>query len=178
MGLLPFGVALLAAARLATGEGRALALVVLAGSLAVQSHLVWALPVALVSSVGLALAAAPGLRRRLGVPTATAGFGAGSLLAALAVLLVLWALPLLDELVGDYGNLHRILAAAGRSRPQPVAGGRRGRGERLHRLRRLAPRPGIPFTLARRRRAPGPGAGVGRLARGDGARHPPPRSPW
>lgn len=117
VGLLPFGVTLLAAARLGTGEGRALALVVLAGSLAVQSHMVFALPVALVGSAGLALAAAPRLRLRLGVPTASAGFGPRPLLAALAVLLVLWALPLLDELVGDYGNLGRILAAAGRSRP-------------------------------------------------------------
>ncbi len=66
VGLLPFGVALLAAARLATGEGRALAIVVLAGSLAIQSHMVFALPVALVSAAGLALAAssaaAPGPR--------------------------------------------------------------------------------------------------------------------
>ena len=117
VGLLPFGVALLAAARLATGEGRALAIVVLAGSLAIQSHMVFALPVALVSAAGLALAAVPRLRRGLGVPTVCPGFGARSLLAALAVLLLLWALPLLDELVGDYGNLHRFLAAAGRSRP-------------------------------------------------------------
>ena len=117
VGLLPFGIALLSAARLATGEGPALALVALASSLAVQSHMVFALPVALVSSAGLALAFAPRLRRRLGVPTATAGIDARTLLAALAVLLALWALPLLDELVGDYGNLHRILAAAGRSRP-------------------------------------------------------------
>ena len=51
------------------------------------------------------------------MPTALPGFGARSLLAALAVLLLLWALPLLDELVGDYGNIGRILAAAGRSRP-------------------------------------------------------------
>jgi hypothetical protein len=119
VGLLPFGVALLAAARLATGEGPALALVVLAGSLAIQSHLVWALPVLFVSSAGLVLASAPRLRRRLGVPNAAAGFGAPSLLLALAALLLLWSLPLQDELVGDYGNLHRILAAAGRSRPNP-----------------------------------------------------------
>ncbi len=117
VGLLPFGIALVSAARLATGEGQALALVALAGSLAVQSHMVFALPVALVSGAGLALAFAPRLRRRLGVPTATAGIAGRSLLAALAVLALLWALPLLDELVGDYGNLHRILAAAGRSRP-------------------------------------------------------------
>ena len=69
VGLLPFGVALLAAARLATGEGRALAIVVLAGSLAIQSHMVFALPVALVSAAGLALATFPRLRRGLGVPT-------------------------------------------------------------------------------------------------------------
>jgi hypothetical protein len=117
VGLLPFGVALLAAARLATGEGRALAIVVLAGSLAIQSHMVFALPVALVSAAGLALATFPRLRRGLGVPTVVPGLGARSLLAALAVLLLLWALPLLDELVGDYGNIGRILAAAGRSRP-------------------------------------------------------------
>jgi hypothetical protein len=117
VGLLPFGIALLAAARLATGEGRALALVALAGSLAIQSHMVFFLPVALVSCVGLALAFAPRLRQWLRVPTATAGVGTRSLLATLAVLALLWGLPLLDELVGDYGNLHRILAAAGRSRP-------------------------------------------------------------
>ena len=96
VGLLPFGIALLSAARLATGEGQALALVF---------------------SAGLALGFAPRLRRRFGVPTATGGIGARSLLAALAVLMLLWALPLLDELVGDYGNLHRVLAAAAKSRP-------------------------------------------------------------
>ena len=179
MGLLPFGVALLAAARLATGEGRALALVVLAGSLAIQSHMVFALPVALVSAAGLALAAFPRLRRGLGVPTVIPGFGARSLLAALAVLVLLWALPLLDELVGDYGNIGRILAAAGRSRPPNpwpeavVAAASAFSGFAAGLLG-----PAIRFTLARRRRAPGRGAGVGRPARGATPGPCRPRSPW
>jgi hypothetical protein len=119
VGLLPFGVTLLAAALLATGEGPSLALACLAGSMAVQSHLVWGLPVAFVFAAGAALAAAPRLRQRLGVPTATCGFTVRSLLAALAVVAILWALPLQDELFGGYGNLRRILGAAGRSRPNP-----------------------------------------------------------
>ena len=179
VGLLPFGVALLAAARLATGEGRALAIVVLAGSLAIQSHMVFALPVALVSAAGLALATFPRLRRGLGVPTVLPGFGARSLLAALAVLLLLWALPLLDELVGDYGNLQPFPGGGGKEpAAQPVAGGRRGRGERLLGLRRRPSRPGTPLHARSSppRSWPWPWRGPA------GARHDarplPERSPW
>ena len=88
VGLLPFGVALLAAARLATGEGRALAIVVLAGSLAIQSHMVFALPVALVSAAGLALAfrrgcaGASGCRPRPWLRRAIAARGPGRAPAA------------------------------------------------------------------------------------------------
>ena len=178
VGLLPFGVALLAAARLATGEGRALALVVLAGSLAIQSHMVFALPVALVSAAGLALATFPRLRRGLGVPTVLPGFGARSLLGALAVLLLLWALP-------SWTNRRRLRqhrphpgGGGKESAAQPVAGSRRGRGGRLLGLRHRPSRPGIRFTLARRRRAPRRGAGVGRPARGTTPGSRGPRSPW
>ena len=60
--VLPFAVALLAAARLATGERAALPILLLAGSLAAQCHIVLAMPVGLVACLGLALALLPGLR--------------------------------------------------------------------------------------------------------------------
>ena len=153
VGLLPFGVALLAAARLATGEGRALAIVVLAGSLAIQSHMVFALPVALVSAAGLALATFPRLRRGLGVPTvrprlrrAIAARGPGRAPAAVGAAAPRRARRRLRQPPPFPGGGGKEPAA------QPVAGGRRGRGERVLGLRRRPRRPGLRFTLARRRR--------------------------
>ena len=51
--MLPFGVALLASGRLATGQGRALPLLVLAASLVLQCQVAWAVGVAVPSMVGL-----------------------------------------------------------------------------------------------------------------------------
>ena len=75
---------------------------------------------------------------------------------------------------------HRPHPGGGGKEPaaQPVAGGRRGRGGRLLGLRHRPSRPGIRFTVARRRRAPGRGAGVGRPARGTTPGPCQTRSPW
>ncbi len=117
--ILPFAAALAASARLATGDNRALPLLALFASFAVQTHAVYLVPVALVTSAGIALFAWPGLRGRLGVPTAGRGPHARALLAAAAVLALLWALPLWDELTGDYHNLGRMLSTGGQPRANP-----------------------------------------------------------
>jgi hypothetical protein len=110
VGLLPFGVMLLASARLASGDARALALVVLGASVALQSQMAWALGIALPAGAGLALLLLPALRRRLFVPTLGLGLRLRPLLAALLVAGALWALPVIDELTGEYRNFHRIFA--------------------------------------------------------------------
>jgi hypothetical protein len=159
--VLPFGVVLLASARLAAGEGRVLALVLLAGSVAVQSHIVWALPVALVTAAGLALALWPALRRLIGIPTAGPGLGRGALLAGLVTVAVLWAPPIQDELFGEYGNLQRIVSVGGRSRaPRPWS---ESTAVAAHAFVSFAGAPGAP------RRGDDPGFGssdTGRLAAG------------
>jgi len=77
LAMLPFGVALVAAARLATGEWRALPLLALAGSVVLQGHMVWAPPLALAGGAGLVLCLWPRLRARLGLPTAPTGAARG-----------------------------------------------------------------------------------------------------
>jgi hypothetical protein len=109
-GLLPFGAMLLASARLATGDGRALPLAVLAASVVLQCQVAWAPGVLLTCGAGLALFLWPAARRALGIPTLGPGLswrGAG---AAALVACVLWALPVADELTGEYRNFHRMLA--------------------------------------------------------------------
>lgn len=165
LAMLPFGVALVAAARLSTGEWRALPVLALAGSVVLQGHMVWAPPLALAGAVGLLLCAWPALRKWLGVPSAARSGGAPTLrdgstrtgdgvsgpasrgsapedgasdpaprptaledgasdpaprpapardigrafAAAIAVAVVLWALPVYDEITGSYKNFRRIL---------------------------------------------------------------------
>ncbi len=109
LAMLPFGVALVACARLATGEGRALWVLALAGSVVLQGHMVWAPPLVFAGALGLLLCLWPAARRALGIPTREAGLGRGSILATVAVACVLWALPVYDELTGEYKNFRRIL---------------------------------------------------------------------
>jgi len=110
--MLPFGLSLLAAARLATGEGRALPVLVLAGSVVLQGHMVWAPPLAFAGGAALLLALWPSARAWLRIPTRGAGPRAGAIVAAVLVAGVLWAMPVYDELTGSYRNLHRILTMA------------------------------------------------------------------
>ena len=109
LAMLPFGVALIACARLATGEGRALWVLALAGSVVIQGHMVWAPPLVLAGAAGLVLCLWPAARRALRIPTRGEGLALAPIVAALAVACVLWALPVYDELTGEYKNLHRIL---------------------------------------------------------------------
>ncbi len=119
--MLPFGVLLLASARLATGDGRVLPLVALAASLVVQNHLAWTLPVAASVAFGLVLACWPAARRVAGVPTMGSGPGLSAVAWALILLAILWALPVLDEATGEYRNLHRIAAMRRPVEPRPWA---------------------------------------------------------
>lgn len=112
LAMLPFGVALVACARLATGEARALPVLAVAGSVVLQGHMVWAPPLVFAGAAGLLLGLWPALRARLGVPTRGPGPGRAALLAAVALSGVLWALPVYDELTGSYRNLHRIVTMA------------------------------------------------------------------
>jgi hypothetical protein len=170
--MLPFGVALLASARLATGEGRALPLLVLAASLVLQSQFAWVLGVAIPAAAGLALLLLPGTRRALGIPTLGPGLTRGTAAAAVLVACALWALPVVDELTGDYHNFRRMLALQQRPRsPTPWAATLRPSAEALN-LRRdgLAPAsafawgarnlghdPRLPGTLAGTRAPAWPG---------------------
>lgn len=110
--ILPFGVALVAFARLATGESWALPIAALCGSVALQGHMVWAPPLAFGAACGLLLGLWPAARARLGVPTRGERVTARAMLASVIVLCVLWALPVYDELTGSYQNLHRIVTMA------------------------------------------------------------------
>jgi hypothetical protein len=110
--MLPFGVALIACARLATGEARALPVLALAASVVLQGHMVWAPPLLFAGAAGLLLGLWPAARERLCVPTRGSGIGRGSIVAAALVTCVLWAMPVYDELAGSYRNLHRILTMA------------------------------------------------------------------
>lgn len=115
--MLPFGVLLLASARIATGEARALWLVVLAASAVLQSQVAWLLGAAIPASAGLALLLLPRLRGALGIPTLGPGLGLKSATAAVLVASLMWALPVIDEFTGEYQNFHRILAL--RQDPRP-----------------------------------------------------------
>jgi len=76
--MLPFGLSLLAAARLATGEGRALPLLVLAGSVVLQGHMVWAPPLVFAGGAALLLTLWPAARGVLRIPTRGGGPSAGA----------------------------------------------------------------------------------------------------
>jgi len=115
--MLPYGVALLASARLATGQSGALPLLVLAASVVLQCQLAWALGIALPASAGLALLFLPEARRSLGIPTLGPGLNRRSACATALIVCALWALPVADELTGEYRNFHRILAMGRDPRP-------------------------------------------------------------
>jgi hypothetical protein len=115
--LLPYGLVLLASARLATGEGRALPTLVLAASAVLQSQLAWLPGVVIPAAAAALLYAWPAARRALGIPTLGPGLTRRSLAATALVACAMWALPVADELTGSYRNLHRILAL--RSDPRP-----------------------------------------------------------
>jgi hypothetical protein len=115
--MLPYGVALLASARLATGQGGALPLLALAASAVLQCQLAWLVGVALPAGTGLALLLLPAGRRALGIPTLGPGLTWRNAGAAALVACVLWALPVADELTGEYRNFHRILALGHDPRP-------------------------------------------------------------
>lgn len=118
--LLPFGVALLASARIATGEARALPVLALAASMVLQCQFAWVPGVALPAFAGLLLLAWPAARRALRIPTRGSDLTPGTGVAAVLVVCVLWTLPVIDELTGEYRNFHRMLAMASRPRtPTP-----------------------------------------------------------
>jgi hypothetical protein len=174
LAMLPFGVALLAAARLATGEGRALPVLVLAGSVVLQGHMVWAPPLALAGGVGLLLCLWPVARRALGIPTyrdqaaelrdgtqADAApaedhrlegdrLSRGAILAAIGVAAVLWALPVHDELTGSYKNFRRILTMGTESYPSRPWTDSLGPCLRALELRRDGQAPGASFEWGAR----------------------------
>jgi len=112
LAMLPFGVALIACARLATGEGRALPVLALSASVVLQGHMVWTPPLVFASATGLLLCLWPAARQKLGIPTRGSGLGRGSIAASALVACVLWAMPVYDELTGSYRNLHRIVTMA------------------------------------------------------------------
>lgn len=114
--VLPLAAALVAGARAATGDARALPVLALFASLAVQTHAVYLVPVAFLAAAATALHALPRLRAALRLPTVGPGPGARSFLATAAVLAVLWGLPLYDEWSGDYHNLERMLSTGSNPR--------------------------------------------------------------
>jgi len=150
LAMLPFGVALLACARLATGEGRALWILALAGSVVLQGHMVWAPPLALGGAFGLALCLWPRARAALGVPTLGGGIGRGSLLATTAVACVLWAMPVYDELTGPYKNFRRILTMGTESYESRPWADSLGPCLRALDLRRDGQAPGASFEFGAR----------------------------
>jgi hypothetical protein len=110
LALLPFGVALLASARIATGEARALPVLVLAGSMVMQCQVAWVPGVGLPAVTGFVLLVLPTARHALRIPTRGPGLTTGTSAAAALVACALWALPVIDEFTGEYRNFHRMLA--------------------------------------------------------------------
>jgi hypothetical protein len=117
--LLPFGVALLASARVATGEARALPVLVLAASMVMQCQVAWVPGVALPAVAGFVLLVLPAARRALRIPTCGPGLTLGTSAAALLVAFALWTLPVIDEFTGEYRNFHRLLAVGKARTPRP-----------------------------------------------------------
>jgi hypothetical protein len=170
--MLPFGVALLVSARLATGQGRALPLLVLAASLVLQCQVAWMVGVLLPAAAGLAMALLPAARRALGIPTRGPGLTRGSVAAAALIACTLWALPVVDEFTGEYRNFHRMLAMRQAPRsPTPWTATLRPGAEALN-LRRDGLAPESAFAWGARNlsydpRLPGSAARAGLRARLD-----------
>lgn len=116
--VLPFGLALLAWGAVGAGHVILLPLAVFASSFAVQTH-VGCAPVTLaLAATSLAIAAAPPLRRALGIPPVARARWLRPGLAACIVAGVLWGLPLAEELDPAGGNLSRILEISRRDPPR------------------------------------------------------------
>ncbi len=118
--LLPLTLLVFLAWSVACGEYRLLPLTALVSSFVVQTHLTFVVPGLAVTAVGLAVALLVG--RRAGDRTAGApGGGAPSLLgwgcAALAVALLCWSAPLIEEVTNDPGNLSLLERSATTDEP-------------------------------------------------------------
>ncbi len=116
--VLPFGLGLLAWGAVASGRPAFLPLAVLASSFAVQAHVGCAPVTAAVAAAALAAAAVPGLRRALRVPPAAPKTWVRPILLAVALLAVLWALPLAEQLEAEGGNLGRIIEVSRQPPPR------------------------------------------------------------
>ncbi len=164
LAMLPFGVALVACARLATGEGRALWVLALAGSVVLQGHMVWAPPLVFAGAASLLLCLWPAARHALGIPTRSDGLARGPIVATLAALAVLWALPVYDELTGEYKNFRRILTMGTEEyEPRPWSESL-GPVLRALELRRDGQAPGASFEWGARNVGVDPRVGMGGTA--------------
>jgi hypothetical protein len=108
--VLPFTLLLFVAWSLACGEYRLLPLAVLLASFVVQCHLIYAYPA--LGAVAVGLAGLILLRPRPGRQAARAW-----IVAAVAVGLVCWSGPLIDQAVNRPGNLVLLARAAGSDEP-------------------------------------------------------------
>ena len=82
----------------------------LAGSVVLQGHMVWAPPLVFAGAAGLAaVPVARGAPRAPHPDARRRALAAGRSSRPLAVACVLWALPVYDELTGEYKNFRRIL---------------------------------------------------------------------
>jgi len=121
LSLLPFALAVVAAAAAASGRSLAAPVAVAAGSLALQCHVAYLVPSAAVAAVALAW----WWRRRSswgGVRAASSGWRWVGVAALLGLLL--WAPVLAEEVAGRPGNLTRLarfFAVAGNGRSLPAA---------------------------------------------------------
>ena len=107
--VLPFGLGLLAWGGVAAGRPAFLPVAVLASSFAVQSHVGCAPVTAAVAAAALAMATIPRLSRVLRLPPAPPRAWLRPAVIGAVVLVVLWALPLAEQLDPEGGNLGRIL---------------------------------------------------------------------
>ncbi len=120
LAVLPFGAALFACARVAAGRLEALPAAAVFASLAVQTHLATGPALAAVALVtvvlwirGSRLADRPGAG---GHPARVRVLG-----TTVAILSLLWALPVIEQLTAPEGNLGRLLATASRRHePRPL----------------------------------------------------------
>lgn len=113
--LLPFTLLIFLAWSLACGEYRLLPLSALVASFVAQCHLIYLLPVLGASAVGIA-----------GLTLHRASVRRRWVVAALAVALVCWSGPLIDQIVNRPGNLVLLARAANADDPSlgPRVGGR------------------------------------------------------
>lgn len=106
--ILPFAAAIFACAAVVCGRPAWLPVAVAAGSLALQSHLAVASPLAAAAGVTLLLLVWKRLRRWLGLDAEPHGQWWPQLTASAVLALVLWAPVIYQELTGSPGNLTKI----------------------------------------------------------------------